>query len=515
MAVMSRCNHMKILLIVLIASNCFGAHPNGDGLIPTITGQTTSVISTALSNINVTAAQSSIIRNHFKGDFGELHAERYLTKLLKETGKWQPVRFNLGRQGLDNVFVKVAVDGNIKDMIIADAKYKTSKLGKTQQGIQLGKTWNAKNIRNVAIAYKEVGNQIANGTMEIAKPPMNKHFVEARLQDGKAVRFWRKNSMDEWKFAGPKKLLADAQKAVRIRADYFEAAAAGRAKFRPRLYKLKLVDDGLLVTIKNASNIDALVHESKLPVIKKYKFPLTAKEWKNIRILSKNAVKIQLSKKLSGMSSGDIDLIADQITSNPKRLDDLFAGRDVLVKRALLVNSMKAGLVAGVLSTAIELVPALFQGDGDYGGIALRSGVVFGSTAVATGIGQGATLMIQRTPFLQHLAMRSALRLGLSTSTAITQSVAGGVAGFAVGPLIAYGFYFTGQLDLASANRFAIANTVGVGAGMLASVSAMGLVAAYGTASTGTAIASLSGVAATNASLAYLGGGTLAAVVWV
>lgn len=39
----------------------------------------------------------------------------------------------------------------------------------------------------------------------------------------------------------------------------------------------------------------------------------------------------------------------------------------------------------------------------------------------------------------------------------------------------------------------------------------MGALAAWGTAGTGTAIATLSGAAATNASLALLGGGTLAA----
>ena len=39
----------------------------------------------------------------------------------------------------------------------------------------------------------------------------------------------------------------------------------------------------------------------------------------------------------------------------------------------------------------------------------------------------------------------------------------------------------------------------------------MWAVMSYGTASTGTAIASLSGAAATNAALAYLGGGTVAA----
>ncbi|KLI14057.1 hypothetical protein SZ40_12750 [Brachyspira hyodysenteriae] len=51
----------------------------------------------------------------------------------------------------------------------------------------------------------------------------------------------------------------------------------------------------------------------------------------------------------------------------------------------------------------------------------------------------------------------------------------------------------------------------GVGAGALAAFGAYSATMAFGAASTGTAIASLSGVAATNATLAFLGGGSLAA----
>ena len=53
--------------------------------------------------------------------------------------------------------------------------------------------------------------------------------------------------------------------------------------------------------------------------------------------------------------------------------------------------------------------------------------------------------------------------------------------------------------------------TGALGAGALAGIATYGSVGALGTASTGTAIAGLSGAAATNATLAWLGGGSLAA----
>ena len=52
---------------------------------------------------------------------------------------------------------------------------------------------------------------------------------------------------------------------------------------------------------------------------------------------------------------------------------------------------------------------------------------------------------------------------------------------------------------------------VGAGTAALAPSAAMAVAMTFGTASTGTAIASLSGIAATNAALAWLGGGTLIA----
>ena len=51
----------------------------------------------------------------------------------------------------------------------------------------------------------------------------------------------------------------------------------------------------------------------------------------------------------------------------------------------------------------------------------------------------------------------------------------------------------------------------GVGAGTFTALGAYGLVGAFGTASTGTAIGGLSGAAASNATLAWFGGGSLAA----
>ena len=73
-----------------------------------------------------------------------------------------------------------------------------------------------------------------------------------------------------------------------------------------------------------------------------------------------------------------------------------------------------------------------------------------------------------------------------------------------------YGLFFAGMQDLKIANRQMIIGSAAVGAGFLFTTGTMAALATWGTASTGTAIATLSGAAATNASLALLGGGTIA-----
>lgn len=69
--------------------------------------------------------------------------------------------------------------------------------------------------------------------------------------------------------------------------------------------------------------------------------------------------------------------------------------------------------------------------------------------------------------------------------------------------------------ELKSAKRSAVGAGAGVAGGMavasLAPSAAMWIATTFGTASTGTAISALSGAAATNAALAWLGGGALAA----
>ena len=88
--------------------------------------------------------------------------------------------------------------------------------------------------------------------------------------------------------------------------------------------------------------------------------------------------------------------------------------------------------------------------------------------------------------------------------------IPGTAAALVANAIFAYGQYFLGNGTIEAANRSMMIGSSAIIGGVLAKSAIFGLVATYGTASTGTAIASLSGAAATKATLAVLGGGTLA-----
>jgi hypothetical protein len=80
-----------------------------------------------------------------------------------------------------------------------------------------------------------------------------------------------------------------------------------------------------------------------------------------------------------------------------------------------------------------------------------------------------------------------------------------GLEGFSIEDIKAY------KAEALKAHKIAMGGFKAVGAGVVAGQGTLTMVGLLGTASTGTAISGLSGAAATNATLAWLGGGSLAA----
>ncbi len=177
-------------------------------------------------------------------------------------------------------------------------------------------------------------------------------------------------------------------------------------------------------------------------------------------------------------------------------------------------TGLKGGLAGIGIAGAFELLSQLNSGQKvnwqKVGGMATLGGIS-GYTGTLTGT------LIQRS-----LMNSQSLLLSTLVARRTTATLLGGVGGGIVGGVVfSYGAYLLGYGDFKTANRSMVSSiasysawalggaALGGGTALAFATSIAGMVGA--TAGTGTAIASLSGAAAANATLAWLGGGTLVA----
>jgi len=156
-----------------------------------------------------------------------------------------------------------------------------------------------------------------------------------------------------------------------------------------------------------------------------------------------------------------------------------------------------AGIV-GIVATGIDAATQYWiDGRIDAQQLLAMGGLGVGSTVAGNYVGTQASLL-------------------LTKYSTVLGRVGGTILGGSAGSVVfAYGMYATGHIDLRTANIIA---ATGLGttaivtpiAYALAYKGAMTIALTYGTASTGTAISTLSGAAATKAAAAWLGGGSLA-----
>ena len=170
-------------------------------------------------------------------------------------------------------------------------------------------------------------------------------------------------------------------------------------------------------------------------------------------------------------------------------------------------TSMRVGVAGALLGGAFELATQLATGQKvnwkEVGSMTLLGGISgYASNMAGTSVQN----------ILATHQSRLASLIATRVSSPLLGSIIGGVSsGMVASAVFAYGSYLLGYADLTTANRSMTAGVIGTAAGALAGSATFALVTTFGTASTGTAIGSLSGAAATNATLAWLGGGSIAA----
>ena len=102
--------------------------------------------------------------NPIKGYFTESLMETFVTKgFLHETGKWvsgTPAR--IGNKGIDGLFFHTDRSGNIRDLLVEEAKYGSSKLGMTASGRQMSESWINPRLNQIKNIYAKLAKELSD-----------------------------------------------------------------------------------------------------------------------------------------------------------------------------------------------------------------------------------------------------------------------------------------------------------------------------------------------------------------
>ncbi len=433
-----------------------------------------------------------------KGIIGEsIATNKFLQTTLQKTGNWYAISPRIGKQGIDHIFLKINPEtAHPKGIIVGESKYNTSLLGKTKDGLQLTSHWTNPRLRAMGTRYYQLSQ-----VTEVRKLPVfgGQHEMKIVLKNGKEVCFWRANSKDTWKFSGSLKELQEAQKLAKVYGQYLSAAGTGKVVYRSRLFQIVPKGNDITIVIKDASELDVLQRASKLPETQRIVLHDVLRE-KLPKDVEREIAK-SLKGKFPSYSEKEIAQLAKKINSTAK---------DVLTPYGKLQMLGTFATHAGISSIAAVIIDASIQYFATKKVTPEKLLVTGGTVFLGTLGAQSLEVGLTQWSVTQGLFKSLGHALGCSTSL-LGSAFSSATGAFFVGALLSYTSWYMGYVDLKTANRMTIASGIGIGLSLAAKWGTLAAISAWGTASTGTAIASLSGAAATNATLAFLGGGSLAA----
>jgi hypothetical protein len=416
------------------------------------------LVSTAILSFaepEVALARASILTPRLHGNVGEA----FVNGQLHATGGWKPVTPRTGPQGIDHVWMKFDKSGRPIDMIVGETKFGTSRLGMTKDGRQMSASWISKRL--------------------------------AKLSD-----YWDAKAKDVAVRHGESKA-----RPYRLRADYLRAAAEGRVSYRSELFRVKIDGNVAKISVRKLGPDGiAIGPERALPPIQ-----ITGRP---ARIVKAELIG-EIKNVYPAAGNAEAKRIAEQSYSAAKSVQGALSRKSAALRLAGTTGSILAagGLVAGGFDAVAQLWAG---GSVDWN----RTGTMAGLGALSAGSAEAAQLatsqaLLRNTAFrARSVALGRSMGILPSRTVSLLPKAAGGIIGALA---FSYGGYALGLYDATEANRTAVAGAGGALAGMATYSAMMAAAAAWGTASTGTAISTLSGAAAYNASLAMYGGGAVAA----
>ncbi len=474
-----------------------------------------SVLSTALARADVALSKSVITASILKGEIAEKIASNTLLSQLNLSGGWINVAPRVGPQGIDGIALKVNSNGLPTRLIVSEVKYGTSQLNKvTRDGIQLGRQWTDKRLIAMGNRYTDLASLVKSG-MKQAKMPtgIQGHSIPIKLKNGEEIIFWRKGSKDAWKYQGNRNCLPEASQKLNTYGKFFIANGKGLLSYKKYLYQCVFEKNILKVTIKDASRMTGANDIASLNKIGSFEVNMASKHMAKMGKFAQEEISDIIRRKIPALSKSESDIYAKNILKNAKDYQNLVSSENYpSVYKVMAQNSIKAGIIGSTIVIGTEVTFQLVNdGKINYMKLGKTGGVAFVSISSGVAVGQLASLSFTKNQILHSFAQSTAKQLGVQSASLVTNAISRSISGIFSSCLFAYGGYYLGLHDIDTANKQFVAGAVGTIVGELAHAATISLIMTFGTASTGTPISTLGGIAATNAVSAWLGGGSIAA----
>jgi len=483
----------------------------GSSVETTAIGVSTSA-AISLSNPDLVLIRSVLYSPHIKGNVGESHMHTYIAREMKEATGLRHVPVALGRQGIDGIYVKYGVDGTPNSLVVSEAKFGNSQLGITRDGIQLGRVWTSRRLGNIARNYELIASQISRGDIQISKIPqgIQVHRLQIQMPDGKAAVFWKHPSDNKWKFAGSPGMLEGAKTQYQKMASLFSKASVGDIDYQRLLFKNSLKGGLFTALIYEVSDLD--LYSLKLTKINSISRQLVGSNFIKVRSVLESSIADELAKKLPQISQSEIRLLASDYVRHQENIEELINAKRQSFAFSTIQDGIRFGIYQALFDVALGGgIEYFITSKVDIERLAYRGVLAFSAGFGGYSAGQYVAKSIIQSRVADRILPNGAVVFGTSAKTLAAKTAASALGGGLAVAVYSYGNFLLGYSSIGEAHRSALIGVSSLGLGAAGGAGIMGAAMAFGTAGSGAAISSLSGAAATNAALAYLGGGTIAA----
>jgi hypothetical protein len=415
----------------------------------------------AIGHYGLVRSTTPIQHSHWRGHLGEqLIEHHYLKTRLKLSHRWVALTPIKGRQGIDLLYIKYDINGHPTQAWVGEVKYGSARLRITKKGgIQASQQWYQYHFKQLAEDYRTIAQRRVT--------PKRQRYAQQQFPV-KSGTFWREKTGGIWHYSGSENTLKKAQQEAKNLSQFYNTCAKGQCSIQSRLYEVTNYKSNILLTVRDTHGLNYGQKQRELTVIDTYKIG-----------------KDQLggSRKLRKTLYYTLRRTHPSLTIDQS---NQIYNRELATHRSL-AKSQKIPITNSLFMALSDLVLNAYS----LCSVAERNmGQAVGSIAVGISIEIAA-----------HYLINEALNL---TQVSLFSELLGGAMGAIL--FASLDWFSHGQIDPASIAQ-GMSFTLG---SALSSYGAFTLAASYGIAGSGASIGTLSGAAATKATLAWLGGGTLA-----